>query len=88
MNSDSDLQIAGDILAVQHLLQPAPEHPSTVSDFVRLARTITADRARWAHLVQYDAGGPRGAPPPPPPPPPRGRGGAGPGARARRPQHP
>ncbi|MFE5855120.1 cysteine dioxygenase [Streptomyces sp. NPDC056500] len=55
MNSDSDLQIAGDILAVQHLLQPAPEHPSTVSDFVRLARTITADRARWAHLVQYDA---------------------------------
>ncbi|MEO3979010.1 cysteine dioxygenase family protein [Streptomyces sp. CAU 1734] len=56
MNSDSDLQIAGDILAVQHLLQPAPEHPSTVADFVGLARSIAADRAQWAGLVQYDAG--------------------------------
>ncbi|GAA2220459.1 cysteine dioxygenase family protein [Streptomyces amakusaensis] len=55
MNSDSDLQIAGDILAVQHLLQPAAEHPSTVADFVGLARSIAADRARWAHLVRYDA---------------------------------
>ncbi|WP_326650297.1 MULTISPECIES: cysteine dioxygenase family protein [unclassified Streptomyces] len=54
MNSDSDLQIAGDILAVQHLLQPAPEHPATVADFVGLARSIAADRAQWAHLVQYD----------------------------------
>ncbi|MFE3811852.1 cysteine dioxygenase, partial [Streptomyces sp. NPDC059131] len=77
MNSDSDLQIAGDILAVQHLLQPAPEHPSTVSDFVRLARTITADRARWAHLVQYDAGGRRVPPPAPAPPPARWGGGRG-----------
>ncbi|MFF8959039.1 cysteine dioxygenase [Streptomyces sp. NPDC014894] len=55
MNSDSDLQIAGDILAVQHLLQPAPEHPVTVADFVGLARSVAADRSRWAHLVRYDA---------------------------------
>lgn len=54
MNSDSDLQIAGDILEVQHLLQPAREHPSTVSEFVGLARSIAADRARWAGLVRYD----------------------------------
>ncbi|MDN3293184.1 cysteine dioxygenase family protein [Streptomyces ficellus] len=55
MNSDSDLQIAGDILAVQHLLQPAKEHPSTVAEFAGLARSIAADRSQWAHLVEYDA---------------------------------
>ncbi|MFE7778096.1 cysteine dioxygenase [Streptomyces sp. NPDC057445] len=55
MNSDSDLQIAGDILEVQHLLQPAREHPATVAEFAGLARSIAADRARWAHLVRYDA---------------------------------
>lgn len=55
MNSDSDLQIAGDILEVPHLLQPAREHPATVAEFVGLARTIAADRAQWAHLVEYDA---------------------------------
>ncbi|GLF99230.1 cysteine dioxygenase [Streptomyces yaizuensis] len=55
MNSDSDLQIAGDILAVQHLLQPAPEHPTTVADFAGLARAIAADRSAWAPLVRYDA---------------------------------
>ncbi|MFJ5552481.1 cysteine dioxygenase [Streptomyces sp. NPDC093225] len=55
MNSDSDLQIAGDILAVQHLLQPAKAHPDTVAEFVGMARDIAADRARWAHLVEYDA---------------------------------
>ncbi|MER5772268.1 cysteine dioxygenase family protein [Streptomyces sp. NPDC001985] len=55
MNSDSDLQIAGDILAVQHLLQPAAEHPATVADFAGLARSIAGDRARWAPLVRYDA---------------------------------
>ncbi|WP_112491333.1 cysteine dioxygenase [Streptomyces bacillaris] len=54
MNSDSDLQIAGDILEVQHLLQPAREHPSTVSEFVGLARSIAADRSRWAGLVRYE----------------------------------
>ncbi|MEU3820801.1 cysteine dioxygenase family protein [Streptomyces sp. NPDC030392] len=55
MNSDSDLQIAGDILAVQHLLQPAKEHPTTVAEFAGLARSIAADRALWAPLVSYDA---------------------------------
>ncbi|MBC9716672.1 cysteine dioxygenase family protein [Streptomyces sp. TRM66268-LWL] len=55
MNSDSDLQIAGDILEVPHLLQPAREHPSTVAEFVGLARSIAADRSQWEHLVQYDA---------------------------------
>jgi quercetin dioxygenase-like cupin family protein len=55
MNSDSDLQIAGDILAVQHLLQPAREHPATVAEFAGLARSIAADRASWEHLVEYDA---------------------------------
>lgn len=54
MNSDSDLQIAGDILEVQHLLRPAPAHPSTVAEFVGLARSIARDRAAWAPLVQYD----------------------------------
>ncbi|MFF8832686.1 cysteine dioxygenase [Streptomyces sp. NPDC015131] len=55
MSSDSDLQIAGDILAVQHLLQPAKEHPSTVAEFAGLARSLAADRTQWAHLVEYDA---------------------------------
>ncbi|MEU0103181.1 cysteine dioxygenase family protein [Streptomyces sp. NPDC006267] len=55
MNSDSDLQIAGDILEVQHLLRPAREHPSTVSEFVGLARSVAADRAQWAGLVRYDS---------------------------------
>ncbi|WP_335938444.1 cysteine dioxygenase [Streptomyces sp. PTD5-9] len=55
MNSDSDLQIAGDLLEVQHLLQPAREHPATVAEFAGLARGIAADRARWAPLVRYDA---------------------------------
>ncbi|GFH37382.1 cysteine dioxygenase [Streptomyces pacificus] len=55
MNSDSDLQIAGDILEVPHLLQPAKEHPSTVAEFAGLARSIAADRLQWAPLVRYDA---------------------------------
>ncbi|MFD4526365.1 cysteine dioxygenase [Streptomyces sp. NPDC058470] len=55
MNSDSDLQIAGDILEVPHLLQPPPEHPSTVAEFAGLARSIAADRSQWEHLVRYDA---------------------------------
>ncbi|WP_369215922.1 cysteine dioxygenase [Streptomyces flavofungini] len=55
MNSDSDLQIAGDILEVPHLLQPAREHPATVAEFVGLARAIAADRSQWEHLVRYDA---------------------------------
>ncbi|WP_369378500.1 cysteine dioxygenase family protein [Streptomyces sp. cg36] len=55
MNSNSDIQIAGDILEVLHLLQPAREHPATVAEFVGLARSVAADRSQWAHLVQYDA---------------------------------
>lgn len=55
MNSDSDLQIAGDILEVPHLLQPAREHPATVAEFAGLARAIAADPGQWEHLVQYDA---------------------------------
>ncbi|MFE3516898.1 cysteine dioxygenase [Streptomyces sp. NPDC059166] len=54
MNSDSDLSIAGDILEVQHLLRPAAPHPTTVAGFVGLARSIAADRTRWAPLVRYD----------------------------------
>lgn len=44
-----------DPLAVPHLLPPVPRHPVTVAGFVGLARTIAADRDRWAPLVQYDA---------------------------------
>ncbi|MCX2928334.1 cysteine dioxygenase [Streptomyces sp. NEAU-W12] len=55
MNSDSDLQIAGDILEVPHLLQTPREHPATVAEFVGLARSLAADRSGWEHLVRYDA---------------------------------
>nr|BFD84454.1 cysteine dioxygenase family protein [Streptomyces sp. Xyl84] len=55
MNSDSDLQIAGDLLEVPHLLQAPREHPVTVAEFAGLARSIAADRAQWEHLVRYDA---------------------------------
>ncbi|WP_340561086.1 cysteine dioxygenase [Streptomyces sp. GSL17-111] len=52
---NSDVEIAGDLLAVPHLLPPAPEHPHTVAAFAGLARRIAADRAGWAPLVRYDA---------------------------------
>ncbi|WP_079064583.1 cysteine dioxygenase [Streptomyces sp. NRRL F-4489] len=52
---NSDVQIAGDPLALPHLLPPVPAHPATVAGFVGLARSIAADRARWAPLVRYDA---------------------------------
>ncbi len=55
MNSDSDLQIAGDILEVPHLLQAPREHPVTVAEFAGLARSIAAERSQWEHLVRYDA---------------------------------
>ncbi|MFG2682573.1 cysteine dioxygenase [Streptomyces sp. NPDC048392] len=55
MNSDSDLQIAGDILEVPHLLRAPREHPSTVAEFAGLVRSIAADRGAWEHLVRYDA---------------------------------
>jgi len=52
---NSDVQIAGDPLAIPHLLPPAPAHPTTVSGFAGLARDIAADRDSWAPLVRYDA---------------------------------
>ncbi|MBQ0882524.1 cysteine dioxygenase family protein [Streptomyces rochei] len=55
MNSDSDLQIAGDILEVPHLLQTPREHPATVAEFAGLLRSLAADRSAWQDLVRYDA---------------------------------
>jgi predicted metal-dependent enzyme (double-stranded beta helix superfamily) len=52
---NSDVEIAGDPLAVPHLLRPVPRHPVTVAGFAGLARTIAADRDRWGSLVEYDA---------------------------------
>ena len=51
----SDVSIAGDPLALPHLLPPVPQHPRTVAEFAGLARSIAADRARWAPQVRYDA---------------------------------
>jgi quercetin dioxygenase-like cupin family protein len=51
----SDVSIAGDPLALPHLLPPVPQHPSTVAEFAGLARSIAADRARWTAMVRYDA---------------------------------
>jgi predicted metal-dependent enzyme (double-stranded beta helix superfamily) len=50
----SDVEIAGDPLALPHLLPPVPQHPGTVAEFAGLARSIAADRARWAPQVRYD----------------------------------
>ncbi|MFF3767922.1 cysteine dioxygenase [Streptomyces sp. NPDC001922] len=52
---NSDVSIAGDPLAIPHLLPPVPAHPSTVAEFAGLARSVAADRASWEHLVRYDA---------------------------------
>jgi quercetin dioxygenase-like cupin family protein len=52
---NSDIQIAGDPLALPHLMPPVPRHPATVAGFAGLARTIAADRAGWVPLVRYDA---------------------------------
>jgi predicted metal-dependent enzyme (double-stranded beta helix superfamily) len=51
----SDVSVAGDPLALPHLLPPVPQHPGTVAGFAGLARSIAADRARWAPVVRYDA---------------------------------
>jgi hypothetical protein len=51
----SDISIAGDPLAIPHLLPPVARHPATIAEFSGLARTIAADRDRWAPLVDYDA---------------------------------
>lgn len=61
MNSDiqsdtqSDIQIGGDPLALPHLMPPEPGHPATVAGFAGLARTIADDRTGWEPLVRYDA---------------------------------
>ncbi|WP_171163114.1 cysteine dioxygenase family protein [Streptomyces sp. I05A-00742] len=52
---NSDVQIAGDPLAVPHLMPPPPAHPATVAEFAGLARAVAADRAAWSWLVRYDA---------------------------------
>ncbi|ARQ70373.1 cysteine dioxygenase [Streptomyces marincola] len=52
---DNDNAIAGDPLALPHLLPPVPEHPSTVARFAALATALAGDRACWAPLVRYDA---------------------------------
>jgi predicted metal-dependent enzyme (double-stranded beta helix superfamily) len=51
----SDVSIAGDPLELPHLLPPVPQHPRTVAEFAGLARSIAADRERWAPQVRYDA---------------------------------
>ncbi|MFE9339185.1 cysteine dioxygenase [Streptomyces sp. NPDC007063] len=51
---NSDLEIAGDPLAVPHLLPAPPAHPATVADFAGLIGALAADRAAWAPLVHYD----------------------------------
>ncbi|MCC3653580.1 MULTISPECIES: cysteine dioxygenase [Streptomyces] len=51
---NSDVQIAGDPLAIPHLLPPAPAHPATVAEFAGLARAVADDHASWAPLVRYD----------------------------------
>lgn len=51
---NSDVSIAGDPLAVPHLLPPVPAHPVTVAEFAGLARRIAEDRAHWAPRVRYD----------------------------------
>ncbi|WP_019356886.1 cysteine dioxygenase [Streptomyces sp. AA1529] len=51
---NSDLEIAGDPLAVPHLLPVPPAHPATVADFAGLIGALAADRAAWAPLVRYD----------------------------------
>jgi quercetin dioxygenase-like cupin family protein len=52
---NSDVSIAGDPLAIAHLLPPLRRHPVTISEFAGLARSIAADHDRWAPLVRYDA---------------------------------
>ncbi|MDB1087162.1 cysteine dioxygenase family protein [Streptomyces sp. ACA25] len=50
-----DNEIAGDPLALPHLLRPAPEHPSTLAQFAGLATALASDRAAWAPHIRYDA---------------------------------
>ncbi|MCM2579225.1 cysteine dioxygenase [Streptomyces meridianus] len=52
---NSDVQIAGDLLAVPHLLPPVPRHPTTLAEYAGLLRAVAADRTAWSPLVAYDA---------------------------------
>lgn len=52
---NSDVEIAGDPLALPHLMPAAPAHPGTVAEFAGLARRIAADRPSWKPVVRYDA---------------------------------
>ncbi|WP_062216346.1 cysteine dioxygenase family protein [Streptomyces sp. NBRC 109706] len=52
---DNDNAIAGDPLAIPHLLPPVPAHPHTVAGFAGLALALAGDRECWAPLVRYDA---------------------------------
>ncbi|MEU9646439.1 cysteine dioxygenase, partial [Streptomyces sp. NPDC048188] len=51
MNSDSDLQIAGDILEVPHLLQSPREHPATVAEFAVLSQLSLANVVALEELL-------------------------------------
>lgn len=54
MNNDNE--IAGDPLALPHLLPPLSRRPpATVARFAALAASVAAEPARWAPLVRYDA---------------------------------
>lgn len=52
---NSDVEIAGDLTVIPHLLPPAPAHPVTVAGFAGAARALAEDRSRWEPLVEYDA---------------------------------
>lgn len=52
---DNDNAIAGDPLALPHLLPPPAEAPATVAEFAGLAGELATDRSCWAPLVRYDA---------------------------------
>lgn len=51
----SDIDIAGNPLALPHLMPEPSAHPATVAEFAGLARSLAADRAGWRPLVRYDA---------------------------------
>lgn len=52
---NSDIEIAGDPLALPHLMPDVPAHPTTVAEFAGLARALAVDRTSWVPLVRFDA---------------------------------
>ncbi|WP_016910645.1 cysteine dioxygenase [Streptomyces xiaopingdaonensis] len=52
---NNDVEIAGDALALPHLLPAPPKHPATLSAFAALVRTLADEPERWRPLVRYDA---------------------------------